>query len=216
MDFSLLVGVTRKSFDVLRGEYRDSHAESLSEFRPKSMQSSDNEINVDLKDVYLRDKDGGMHAVMVHGPATYYFGLIDILQQWNWRKKLERFFKIFFLQNDGDGLSAIDPEQYAARFMERAVADVFDNLKINEEDDADRSLSPASASIRRGRVSLSRDRGSSIFRPSFNIAATQLALNGRDGQNSKNSQSNRLTVISSDGTSSRHADSWGKTIAHEV
>jgi len=51
------------------------------------------------------------------------------------------------------------------------VADVFDNLKINEDDEDRSILSPMTISaLRRGRVSLSRYRDSSIVRPSFNLA----------------------------------------------
>lgn len=46
--------------------------------------------------MFLRDEDGGMHATVVEGPGTYYMGIIDILQYWNFEKKVERFLKIFF------------------------------------------------------------------------------------------------------------------------
>ncbi len=49
-----------------------------------------------------------------------------MLQEWNWSKKLERLFKIHFKRLDGDGLSAVEPQQYVRRFMRRAVLDVFE------------------------------------------------------------------------------------------
>lgn len=49
--------------------------------------------------------------------ATYYFGLVDILQKYNIKKKLERFCKINFLRLNGQEISAINPEVYATRFL---------------------------------------------------------------------------------------------------
>lgn len=36
----------------------------------------------------------GIRAAIVEGPGMFYFGIIDVLQEWNWSKKLERFFKV--------------------------------------------------------------------------------------------------------------------------
>ena len=33
-------------------------------------------------------------AIIVEGPQSYYLGLIDVLQQWSLRKRLERFAKV--------------------------------------------------------------------------------------------------------------------------
>ena len=164
MDYSLLVGVTRKSFDVLgdgdtssvphqrRSTSRHFHDESSSTPTGSGSGRSTGSGNME-EDVFLRDEDGGMHAVVVHGPATYYFGIIDILQQWNWRKKLERYVKMFIFRHDGDGLSAMEPRGYTARFMSRCVDDVFENLHL---DASSEDIVPIKAS-RHGRVSLTRE-----------------------------------------------------------
>lgn len=39
----------------------------------------------------------GRRAREVVGPAHYYFGIVDALQTWNWKKKGERFFKVAFI-----------------------------------------------------------------------------------------------------------------------
>lgn len=114
MDYSLLVGVVRRKFEVME---RTTHT---------------SEIN--STDIFQRDPDGGMHAAVVEGPGTYYMGIIDVLQQWNWEKKLERFFKIYFKWMDGDGLSAAPPQKYVDRFMKRCVVEVFDGLYVADED----------------------------------------------------------------------------------
>jgi 1-phosphatidylinositol-4-phosphate 5-kinase len=45
-------------------------------------------------------------------------GLIDILQIWDLSKKAERCAKVCILRKDGEGLSAVNPLAYQARFME--------------------------------------------------------------------------------------------------
>lgn len=43
-------------------------------------------------------------------------GVIDILQEWNFHKKLERFFKVYIRHLDREGISCIEPYKYATRF----------------------------------------------------------------------------------------------------
>jgi 1-phosphatidylinositol-4-phosphate 5-kinase len=62
---------------------------------------------------------GTRRANTVVGPSIYYFGLIDILQQWTMDKKLERFAKTKVLGKDKDGLSALPPTAYCDRFKRK-------------------------------------------------------------------------------------------------
>lgn len=80
MDYSLLVGVVQRRFEVME---RPSTQSVLS-------------LKSDSNDPFMRDEDGGMHVTVVEGPGTYFMGIIDVLQHWNWEKKLERFMKIVF------------------------------------------------------------------------------------------------------------------------
>lgn len=54
------------------------------------------------------------------GTAEYYVTLIDLLQSWNLRKRLERLFKLAvycrWWSGSADGISAVEPAQYARRF----------------------------------------------------------------------------------------------------
>lgn len=113
MDYSLLIGVVRRKFGVV-----DLHAGT-------------NQRNVD-PDSLGQDDSGAFHAATVEGPGSYHMGIIDILQQWNFEKKTERFIKTYIKWQDPDGLSAIRPDLYQERFMSRAVYDVFDGL-ANED-----------------------------------------------------------------------------------
>ncbi|GLE03863.1 hypothetical protein PINS_up012774 [Pythium insidiosum] len=97
-----------------------------------SLQSSDEHDSYDQTGVAA---DGGGHGVeklveppprrsirkseRVLGPGYYYIGIIDILQQWTTQKKLERFWKVTVQRADPDGLSAIDPVAYQARFEDK-------------------------------------------------------------------------------------------------
>jgi 1-phosphatidylinositol-4-phosphate 5-kinase len=46
-------------------------------------------------------------------------GIIDILQTWDYRKRMERLVKTLVLCQDGQGISAVNPEHYASRFQEK-------------------------------------------------------------------------------------------------
>lgn len=70
-------------------------------------------------------RSGMRMANTVVGPAYYHLGVIDILQTWTLKKRMERFFKIAFRGVDADGLSAIAPKLYKARFQLK-MADILD------------------------------------------------------------------------------------------
>eukprot|EP01133_Synstelium_polycarpum_P019979 gene19979-23941_t len=50
---------------------------------------------------------------------TYYIGIIDILQLYDFNKKMERFFKVYIRFMNKEGISAVPPEFYKERFMKR-------------------------------------------------------------------------------------------------
>lgn len=86
------------------------------------------------------------------GPEAYYMGIIDFLQEWNWNKRAERFFKINFRGADPDGLSAIEPEIYRDRFIRRMeeLLDMEESelaLARNNDPDAMRSSSSSQSSV---------------------------------------------------------------------
>ena len=73
---------------------------------------------LDSQPAFFQQDRGGLHASEIFGPGTYYMGMIDILQKWDWSKRGERFLKTVFLTKDADGLSAINPTDYRNRFLE--------------------------------------------------------------------------------------------------
>lgn len=46
-------------------------------------------------------------------------GIIDILQAWDFSKKLERFFKVYIRRKDREGISCVEPFKYASRFSDQ-------------------------------------------------------------------------------------------------
>ena len=118
MDYSLLIGVVRRKYGVVdRGVEVPTELHNLGQ-----------------------DDNGAFHAATVEGPGSYHMGLIDILQEWNFEKKLERYFKIYARWDDPDGLSAIEPVTYQKRFMERAVYEVFEGQDTEDTDDVNASI----------------------------------------------------------------------------
>lgn len=123
------------------GGSRQSHLNDMSNHRDSQMstwrmrmQSRGGLVSSESLNELLRDKENGMRAMLVEGPGTYYLGIIDVLQQWSFTKKVERFFKIYFKRADGDGLSAIAPNHYAQRFWQHAVLDTFEGLEFGDDD----------------------------------------------------------------------------------
>ncbi|TMW61649.1 hypothetical protein Poli38472_010712 [Pythium oligandrum] len=132
IDYSLLVGIHHRSFNVSHYSTADSldvprssccsmigrhsgigsHCGSSS--MPKSLQQA------------MR---GGMTVDEVHGPGIYFMGLIDILQQWNLRKRAEHFIRVYILMQDRCGISVVNPRQYADRFQERVLKEfIYDGM----------------------------------------------------------------------------------------
>jgi 1-phosphatidylinositol-4-phosphate 5-kinase len=153
MDYSLLIGVVRRNFEVLSELLSDHELGNASaEYNRTSMSNVSSAHDVRMESVQSLDSDGsyrtpsrpvefsgsgisfetvlkgGVNVEVVEAPGTYYIGLIDILQEWNFSKKLERLYKIYFRALDGAGISAIEPIQYQKRFMQRVIRDVFDGL----------------------------------------------------------------------------------------
>ncbi|KAJ8525682.1 hypothetical protein ON010_g15432 [Phytophthora cinnamomi] len=171
IDYSLLVGIHHRSFNVSHYSSADSfeapayvHHDSCcsvsSQFRGtnRSGRSSSNGSSSDSysfstnssfvrnrsssggnqpsrsgcycssngrKPIHHFARGGGMSVDEVHGPGLYYLGLIDILQQWNFRKRVEHFVRVYLLFQDRHGISVVNPRQYAERFQQRVIKELI-------------------------------------------------------------------------------------------
>jgi 1-phosphatidylinositol-4-phosphate 5-kinase len=102
MDYSLLLGVHHTSHVVPlmspispsseRGSKADQIPLSPSSRSPSilSQVTARNSGALPPVNVFTKD-DGGVQASIIEGPGIYFFGLIDILQEYNTTKKLERY-----------------------------------------------------------------------------------------------------------------------------
>jgi hypothetical protein len=67
-----------------------------------------------------------VQASIVEGPQSYHMGIIDILQRWTISKRFEHYAKSWARCLNAHGISAVPPAEYARRFSERVIYDVFD------------------------------------------------------------------------------------------
>ena len=58
-------------------------------------------------------------------PATYYFGIVDILQEYNLRKKCEHHWKTKVACQDKHGISCVNEREYGERFL-NFMDEIFD------------------------------------------------------------------------------------------
>lgn len=59
------------------------------------------------------------------GRFIYHIAIIDYLQEWNWEKWGESFYKVQILRRNGALTSAIEPNFYAERFNRFMSTEVF-------------------------------------------------------------------------------------------
>eukprot|EP01084_Bolivina_argentea_P257702 434224_1 len=70
---------------------------------------------------------GGLRAHIIEGPGIYYVGIIDYLQSYTWKKRLETWFRIKCQRLDKNGISCVEPKKYRLRFMK-----YMKNIMISE------------------------------------------------------------------------------------
>lgn len=69
-----------------------------------------------------RERSGeGLVPCEIDCPDLWYIGVIDVLQRWTWKKRVERFLKTVFRCAEAGGLSAMPPHAYQQRFVDRVV-----------------------------------------------------------------------------------------------
>mmetsp|Transcript_22174 Transcript_22174/g.29654 ORF Transcript_22174/g.29654 Transcript_22174/m.29654 type:complete len:316 (+) Transcript_22174:1519-2466(+) len=129
MDYSLLLGI--ETLEVRPPSTR--HVHSIGEEAPKTaskpsdqLLNDNTQINATLDSVSQVDADGERRTnigklmsqshCFANGKRLYHIAIIDYLQGWNCAKKAERFLKNTIMGRDGDKMSVIEPNAYAARF----------------------------------------------------------------------------------------------------
>ncbi|XP_057520202.1 phosphatidylinositol 4-phosphate 5-kinase 6-like [Amaranthus tricolor] len=134
MDYSLLVGlhfqdsgagpadgIGDRNSDVIAPRLSKVNETDRLVFDPNQWASIRLGINMPARaELTVRRSDGGEGSVIVPTGDCYnviiFFGIIDILQDYDISKKLEHAYKSF--QYDATSISAVDPKQYSKRFRD--------------------------------------------------------------------------------------------------
>ncbi|ETN98209.1 hypothetical protein RFI_39306 [Reticulomyxa filosa] len=112
MDYSLLLGI----YYIRMLKHRTKDPINFLN-RPNSKQQKKANQGFKEPEHLLNEFNGGVQAQIIEGPGIYYIGMIDILQKWNFSKKIEHFLKCWILRNPADGVSCVEPYFYQHRFM---------------------------------------------------------------------------------------------------
>ncbi len=68
-----------------------------------------------------------MEVTKVMGPRAYIMGIVDFLQEWTLQKRLESWIKVNIYRKDLQGVSAVEPNAYHDRFVEK-IEDIIDPI----------------------------------------------------------------------------------------
>mmetsp|Transcript_63956 Transcript_63956/g.106340 ORF Transcript_63956/g.106340 Transcript_63956/m.106340 type:complete len:835 (-) Transcript_63956:332-2836(-) len=119
MDYSLLVGVNHSKFYL---QHRSHPHPAAPAGIPASGRSCGPSAGSSIAECarFLHRDTGGLEAAFAVGAKYYSIGIIDWLQAYNLRKKLEYFIKRYLLCK-GPGISVAPPDRYAKRFIEDMV-----------------------------------------------------------------------------------------------
>eukprot|EP00602_Paraphysomonas_sp_CaronLab_P007267 CAMPEP_0185035428 /NCGR_PEP_ID=MMETSP1103-20130426/26766_1 /TAXON_ID=36769 /ORGANISM="Paraphysomonas bandaiensis, Strain Caron Lab Isolate" /LENGTH=726 /DNA_ID=CAMNT_0027572497 /DNA_START=540 /DNA_END=2720 /DNA_ORIENTATION=+ len=122
MDYSLIVGIKKRTFDITAEDEDDGNSSRellSSEFYSQPTGGSGLRFSTGKK------KYSSFRAKSVSGPAVYYMGIVDFLQDWNTRKKIERAVKVYIGRHDPHGISVMKPQPYRDRFQLK-MEQIFD------------------------------------------------------------------------------------------
>lgn len=126
--------------DVLRAQLDDEDEAEASKIDAEAEEAVENIIGFSLRSKLpqrpwhaeavvpqQRLEAGGLGEAATtrrYPPRIFVVGVIDVLQRYDWLKKLERWVKIVFRGKDPAGISACPPDEYLQRFVAR-MAEIF-------------------------------------------------------------------------------------------
>merc|ERR1719458_944263 len=99
MDYSVLLGIY-----YLKVEFQDG-----SKMMDDIKENEENGGNIHSL--------GGIRARIIDSPGIYYIGIIDTLQEYSWKKKMETFLKAYIKRRSNKGISSVEPGLYQKRFI---------------------------------------------------------------------------------------------------
>ena len=184
MDYSLLMGI-----HFVKIAFKEEAAGSLAE----SEDGDDSKYGGppgDEDDFY-----GGVRSSCIEGPGIYYFGLIDVMQKYSWRKQLETWWKQFVLRKDVEGISCVEPALYRRRFMKYMRSIVISDshyyreldLKVDRFGDEAVLIYPPRKVLRQNMRDIYQRRRSAV--PSLDLGRHDYILRASTFQNEQNQES---------------------------
>ncbi|KAE9195545.1 hypothetical protein PF004_g20402 [Phytophthora fragariae] len=131
MDYSLLIGI---------------HKCHLRAPRPSGFGTASDFDEAFDREVNLEESTSGVNLSPLGGEEVYFVGIIDILQQWDWEKQLEKAGKVL-LGKSARGISAVAPAPYCRRFQARC-SQILEGGPAPEDMDLDWEVDPNAASVK--------------------------------------------------------------------
>ncbi len=122
-------GLVTTGLDPVRGQSGASvfRTETFNQQQNMHISVAQPRLGQQLYTPFFRGNEGGLAAAVVEGPGVFYLGIIDILQEWSWSKRIERWIKSTILCQDKHGISVMPPQQYAERFQVRVISQLVDS-----------------------------------------------------------------------------------------
>ena len=121
------------------GESGDESLEESFNFAEVEESEKRNELEIYQRLPIFNQECGGYFGKTPSGDTNneiYYFGIIDILQQYNLIKRGENFFKSYFTKQGKGKISSVPPLDYAKRFI-KFFEDVTDPLPEKSKDETE-------------------------------------------------------------------------------
>ena len=135
IDYSLLVGVTKTRYEI----------EGAAQRRDTAVVGSGPGDGVASAPFHRLDS-GGLAAAYVEGAELYSMGIIDILQDFNLRKRAEYLIKRFVCCQ-GKGVSVHPAGEYGDRFVRNVVEALIEPVRLGAEPRVIRGYTPAGSPL---------------------------------------------------------------------
>ena len=148
MDYSMLLGAQRKLV-ALDATTHSSSSQDLKRTPSRYVvrRGTKDVSAISTEAPYVAPGPAALRARLMEGPSKYYIGIIDYLQTWTMKKRMEKFGKMYVLGQRGRdsdgfiGVSAVDPLTYKNRFLKRVVEGLFPLInsivEVKKEEDGD-------------------------------------------------------------------------------
>merc|ERR1712087_550253 len=118
MDYSVLLGIF-----YLKLEFSSRHDDIKEELDGFSDLPSAHSVSNSMTHMHsvhssnISRELGGIRARIIDSPGIYYIGIIDTLQEYTWKKRLETWAKTYLKRDDPKGISSVEPVLYQQRFI---------------------------------------------------------------------------------------------------